>query len=413
MSDSITPTMTSKNDETDHWDAIFTGIGNKSSEAIHSNYYNTDHNNNNSYYPEYPDYYFNHYFHIYEFEVAVYGYFWPALVLMVSGANVLVVLGFLRKKMQNPTHLLLISVAISDSLTGLVTLPGMFHVYLHSNVLLTKEWCTGFMISRLYISRAFHTVSIWQSLLLVIHRYMFLCRPLVSRRWFTMRSIFVSIIVIYILGFIFHMYHAFNIKATNDGFCQWVIEEPCVHTCVYLWFSLLVVHLFPSFLGLFITIPIVLGINKVYNNCTSSNSMSSSAKEHKNKILTKVVVIISIIWLIPEIPYGIFYLIVVGKIHNGKSIFPLEVNRKLHLSYDVAVLISFHCNFWVYVLMIHRFRSALKNMFQFATCRKAQLSESSATASSTNQANDQELSSVNSTKLVNTNATDDISNTRL
>ncbi|KAK3589535.1 hypothetical protein CHS0354_041660 [Potamilus streckersoni] len=408
-------TTHSTHDATDHVDARFIGTGNNSNATLHYDYYNVDHYFT---YLDYPIYYYSHYFHIYEFEAPIYGYLWPALVFMVSGSNVLVVLGFLRKKMQNPTYLLLISVAISDSLAGLVTLPGMFHVYLHSNMLLTKEWCIGLMVSRHYISRAFHTVSIWQSLLLVIYRYLFLCRPLVSRRWCNMRNTFVSIIVIYVLGFIFHMYHAFNIKATDDGFCQWAIEEPCVQTCVYIWFSLLFVHLLPSFLGLFITMPIIIGINKAYHNFTSTNSISSSAEEQKHKILTKVVVIISIIWLIPEIPYGIYYLIVVGQIHNGQSIFPLEINRKIHLSYEVAVIISFHCNFWVYVLMIRRFRLALKRMFQFTTCRNAQLSESADTASSTNQGNGLDLPSVNNLERVNdpqrvkTNASDDISNTR-
>jgi hypothetical protein len=185
----------------------------------------------------------------YSFERPVYLYVWEILVLLTLLQNILIVLVLMQKKMRNPTNIVLSAIAISDSLTGLVTLPTYIMVfqrydpldydeeyinqpldyengssfnignsynesstttpfdgtYLVNNLTgtlspvtfsnstepsnhasafapvdgytLTKTLCQNFMISKYFLSKSFHTVSIFLTLFLEIQRYVAMAHP--------------------------------------------------------------------------------------------------------------------------------------------------------------------------------------------------------------------------------------------
>ena len=318
------------------------------------------------YYSEDYDYeqYNDHIFQIFDFEIPIYGYIWPILVLFTSLCNILVIAGFLRRRMRNPTNALLVSIAISDSLTGLVTLPATFHIYAGRNMFLTEDWCNVSMITRLYIARAFHTVSVWQTLVLGIHRYLQVRHPALAQRHCTMKRTLVSVGVIYVLAFVLHMYHAFDIKAVN-GFCHWEVEEPCGWTCVYIWCTLLSMHVLPCAI---LTVLAILMIKTV--RVINSNNMAESArrKSKKSRNVTIVVILVVVIFLIPELPYGIFYLSIVSLRHSKKALLPLETNRIFHCIYEILLVVSFHLNFWVYCILVRKFRSCIKALLRLVIC---------------------------------------------
>lgn len=321
------------------------------------------------YYDGYYDYYYmDHFYEIFDFEVPIYGYVWPILVLLITCCNLFVIGAFLRPRMRTPTSMILVFIAVSDSLTGLVTLPATFHIYPNQNYILTKDWCNVAMISRLYISRAFHTVSVWQTVLLGIHRFLQVSNPTLAQRFCTRNKTLLIIAIIYVLSFVLHMYHAFDIKA-EYGFCQWSIELPCGWTCVYIWVSLLLVHVIPCFVLAGLAFFMIRTLANMHDQI--GNFQTNAKKRRKHRNLTIVVVLIVAIFLVPELPYGIFFMITLCLRHTGQDILPLRTNRLVHCLYELLLLLSFHLNFWVYSAMIQNFRACVKTILKYATCQPA------------------------------------------
>lgn len=319
----------------------------------------------------YADYYEYHYHeHIYEifdFEVPMYGYIWPILVILTTCFNLIVICGFLRKRMRTSTNLILVFIAVSDSMTGIVTLPATFHIFTNENVLLTKDWCNVAMITRLYISRAFHTVSVWETLLLGVYRLLQVRCPAVAQRVCTTKKTLGMIALIYILAFSLHSFHAFDEKV-QLGFCTWHLPAQCGWACVYIWCTLLLCHLIPCAALLIMAVQMMRALNNLNHNVMDLQTSMNRRKE-RNRKLTVAVVLIVLIFLIPELPYGIFYLMIVSMQHSNQQIFPLRTNRIVHTVYELVLVLSFHLNFWVYCLMIQSFRNLLKQLLRFVTCR--------------------------------------------
>lgn len=314
------------------------------------------------YYYEYKD----HAYKIFDFEKPMYGYLWPILVIFTTCCNFVVIGGFLRKHMRTPTNVILVFLAISDSMTGIVTLPVTFYVFTNEHELLSKDWCNATMITRLYISRAFHTVSVWETLLLGVHRFLQVRYPNLAQKFCTMKKTVGLIALTYVLAFVLHSYHAFDVKALH-GFCVWHLPDDCGWACVYIWMTLLFCHLLPC-----ITL-VVLAVNMMRTLYMLNNSMdqqtSINRRKERNRKATLVVVLIVLIFLIPELPYGIFYLMIVFLRHSKQNIFPLRTNRIVHTAYELLLVLSFHLNFWVYCLMIPSFRNLLKQLIRFVTFR--------------------------------------------
>ncbi|KAL3883350.1 hypothetical protein ACJMK2_029634 [Sinanodonta woodiana] len=306
-------------------------------------------------------------YQLYDYEENIYIYLWTFLVILTTVANVLIVAIFVRKSIQTPTNRILLFIAISDSLTGLVTLPTYIHVYTrekHGVVNLNESWCEAFIISKFYISQAFHTVSIWQTVLLGFQRFCCVWFPFKTNSWFSARRTLFAVAVINIGAFIINSYQLHNKKADKMlGLCQWKIEDPCVESCIFLWITLLLVNILPSGLLLVLTI---LMIHKLFHHTNRKGSLSeeqSRERDKQNKKASIIVVCIAIIFLIPELPFGIFVLMTVIKRHGGSDILVLRENRIFQFVYEIVLLLSFHANFWVYIIINKRFRDELKSIF--------------------------------------------------
>ncbi|KAL3861525.1 hypothetical protein ACJMK2_007554 [Sinanodonta woodiana] len=308
------------------------------------------------------------FYQLHDFEGKIYVYLWTFLVILTALGNVLIVAVFVRKSMRTSTNLILLFIAISDSLTGLVTLPTYIHVFTSGYdgwVSLNEGWCEAFMMFKFYISKAFHTVSIWLTFFLGFQRFMFVWFPFKTKFWFTTCRNMIAVTIITIVAFVIHSYHLNESKADKiRGYCQWDFEEPCVKTCIFLWMILLFVNILPSILLLVLTI---LMIQKLFNQNIRKESFTAEQnrdRAQQNKRASIIVVWIAIIFLIPEIPYGIFLLVTVIKKHGGNNSLTLRTIHLCHVIYEIALLISFHANFWVYIIINRRFRDELKSMFR-------------------------------------------------
>ena len=378
----------------------------------------------------YTDYYFYEYdeymYPGYTFERPFYLFIWEILVAVTLIYNMLVLTVFSRRKMFSPTVIILCAIAISDSLTGLVTLPTYIMVFqahesaflptdalFNSNAYysqineqknltelkdtkitntttitsinttqyyetktmapiegyaLSKTLCHGFMITKFFLSNSFHTVSMYLTLFLAIQRYNSIVNPFTAEALFRLKKTTVYCVVIFVLTPVLHSYHLFGDRATN-GMCQWEISETgCDANCVYLWAAFIVRHFVPCLALIFFTVLFIYKLRKVGRQFAKMASCKKqiTTRINENRRISFIVTAIVICRLLPEIPYCVFLLYngIDKSVNNGENIH-LKTNRIFHMSYELLLMISFQCNFYIYVILNRNFRSCL-----FGKCKK-------------------------------------------
>ncbi|KAH3769376.1 sex peptide receptor-like [Dreissena polymorpha] len=314
---------------------------------------------------------YEHEYSIFDFEIVIYGYIWPVLVIITCLFNCLVIVGFLRKHMRTSANIILVSIAISDSLTGLVTLPATFYVFSLEQMWLSKDWCNATMITRLYISRAFHTISVWETVLLGFQRFLHVRHPAAANRWCTIKKTIGIVAVMYVLSFLLHMYHAFDSKASN-GVCNWTLKEPCGWGCAYIWTSFILCHAIPCVALVVFTTLMLRSVRQRPASTSFDNNVTRRREQKRN--MTIAVLLIVVIFLIPELPYGLSYMLTMILKLSVQKILPLKTNRIIHATYELALVLSFHLNFWVYCVMMRSFRAVIKTLFKMTRCKEGTFS---------------------------------------
>lgn len=323
------------------------------------------------YYSDY-DYNYNYYIYIYTgfmFEKYIYLYIWGILVFVVSFVNVLVVIVLTRKNMRNQTNIILAFIAVSDSLTGLITLPSYIMAYdkyldvddsdMDDGLILSKDLCRYFMISKFFLSKVFHTMSIFFTLFLGFERFVSVAFPFKANIIFTMKRNVIVCTAIVFLSPVLNIYHVFKDKAVG-GMCEWRLDD-CSTDCVYLWIILFVRHLLPCILLIIFT---TLFIRELMNSPVEY----SRVRILENRRVTIIVLAIVIAFLVPEVPH-IFFLLYSVIMKHQRSVFHLKDYRIIHVVYEILVLISFHANFYIYMIFNKRFRRVFKRTFAYPVGR--------------------------------------------
>ena len=368
-----------------------------------SHYENTSYNTDNESYPDYHDYgaytYDEFIYRSYPFERPVYLYIWEILVILLFLVNIVVISVLLRRKMRNATNMILSAIAVSDTLTGLVTLPTYIMVYSsydtahydddsHHNdtnmtlsyydgqeypsnedvYILSKNLCRAFMLSKYFLSKMFHTVSIFLTLFLGIQRYASVAFPFKSQRIFSVRNTIIFCLVIFVASPVLHIYHVSSEKAV-DGLCQWELgEDGCGGDCIYLWILFLVRHFIPCFCLTIFTALFIKHLRSGTRNLQKMdrNSTQITKRKEENRRISIIVTGIVVVFLIPEIPYGVFllYSAIEKTVSNGEN-FILEVNRSIHMGYELLLLLSFNANFYIYTFLNKKFRKCLKHTYLY------------------------------------------------
>ena len=303
---------------------------------------------------------------IYPLETTLLGIVRPILILMTALTNAFVVGFFLLiNNRRKSSSLLFVSIAVSDSLTGLVLLPNSFYVYAGESALVSKSWCLFYMISKFYASRAFHTVSVWQTVLLSVQRLLCVRYPFITKRLCTFWKTAVIILIVYICAFGLHIYHVLNNdRKTLNGVCGFFVENPCSQTCIYLLASIIVQNLLPSLLLVGLTIITLWSLcmaSKRVSRMSLSTSPGAITRSSRDRVVTVTSILIVIVFLIPELPFGIYKYVYV--IYSPDSmITSLELHHQITAIYEVALVFSFHINFWIYCGTMGDFRQAILDL---------------------------------------------------
>ncbi|XP_045162579.2 uncharacterized protein LOC123527285 [Mercenaria mercenaria] len=393
----------------------------------------------------------------YKFERPVYLYLWEVLVVVTFFQNLLILSVFMRRKMRNPTNVVLSAIAISDTLTGLVTLPTYIMVYQRfdplriydyddtftnqtneiykynssmgynlfqttssfnlsvgdsnstdnhyivtaspahlsasawysevendGNILsptvylqptlppvdgyiLSKSLCRGFMISKYFLSKSFHTVSIFLTLFLEIQRYVSMAYPYRYETCFNrFKIVKIYCVSVFILSPFLHAFHLGSEKAV-EGLCQWELPGyGCGKDCIYLWIAFILRHFIPCVTLLTFTLLFIYQLRKGEENFrrVDSNSSQYSRRVQENRRISFVVTTVVVVRLIPEIPYSILLLYNSYDVTVNMGVgIDLETNRIYHMCYEICLVFSFLANFYIYLVVNKSFRKCLYRTF--------------------------------------------------
>ncbi|XP_060579359.1 sex peptide receptor-like [Ruditapes philippinarum] len=365
--------------------------------------YLDDYNNSNHYdygYNEYGSYEYEEYVYVgYPFERPVYLYIWNILVILLFLVNVVVISVLMRRKMRTATNMILSAISISDTMTGLVTLPTYIMVYhntqdplqyeddshinstnitQHYDTLvtqpsvdvyfLTKDLCRGFMLSKYFLSKMFHTVSIFLTLFLAVHRYASVAFPHNSQHIFSIRNTVIFCVIIFFVSPLLHLYHVATDKAV-DGLCQWELrEDGCGGDCIFLWILFIVRHFIPCVSLTIFTVLFIKHLRGGARNFQNAdkNSPQTLKRRVENRRISTIVIGIVVVFLIPEIPYGVFLLYhAIDKATTNGDNSNLEVNRGIHMGYELLLVLSFNANFYIYTFLNRKFRKCLKRTYLY------------------------------------------------
>ncbi|XP_052819403.1 sex peptide receptor-related protein 2-like [Mya arenaria] len=302
------------------------------------------------------------------FEKPIYLYVWPILVFFTTILNIFVVLVLTGKRMRNATNVILIVVAVTDSLTGLITVPMYIRVYSESSdgtLHLSKVWCEAFMVIKFFVGRSFHTMSIWLTVLLGFQRFVSVTFPFRANTMFSVSNTIVYILFVLIASPLVHIYHAFDSKTNIPGSCQWEISKDCNGGCAYVWIMFLLMNFIPCVCLVTFSVIMIITMNMATKKMKQTQMISNAEKLHKRALesrrISLIVMAVVVVFLVPEIPHAVFLLVFILKHHTGHQM-PLVTNRALVCAYEVIVVLSFHANFWIYLIMNRKFRNGLNRI---------------------------------------------------
>ncbi|VDO29628.1 unnamed protein product [Haemonchus placei] len=109
----------------------------------------------------------------------LYGLAAPAIILVTLVTNSFVVVVLSNKNLRTPTNYILLSMAITELMTGLSSCPWFLYYYTFGGLYVDQEyglpdfWCKTHPYFAVHLPTIFHTAAIWLTVYLAIQRYIY------------------------------------------------------------------------------------------------------------------------------------------------------------------------------------------------------------------------------------------------
>ncbi|XP_065209250.1 G-protein coupled receptor dmsr-1-like [Planococcus citri] len=349
----------------------------------------------------------------------IYGYLSLTICLLGSVGNLLNVWVFTRKNMLSSMNVLLIGLTAADLVVLLVNIPYTLHQYLRPETfpyrdLYTYGW-TLFSLCCINLQRVFHGISTWHTIMLAIWRYIAVAYPLKERIWCSMKNTYWAIAAGYLVYPFLHipLYLTFAVTPVvelldEDGFETDDCSAGCRNTTVYkirlsyvaekgflkgvnfLMYSILF-RLTPSVVLTAFSLRLIWALvesRKRRQNLISASTQEYARNMEKEKQMnrtTRMLLAVLILFLITEVPAGIFGFF--SMIYGKK--FYKDCYLQLVEIFDILTLIYSSITFAIYYIMSGQFRTTFKSLvcslkcMEMVTGRNADLDEETTTTTTT------------------------------
>jgi len=307
------------------------------------------------------------------YQINLYGYVIPTLVTVTTALNSLVIIILTRPSMRSSNSVVLSALAISDTLTGLITLP--FYLYMYTFGLWTQHipyrWCFIHKICIDVLPTIFHTISVWLTLTLAIQRYIYLCHPMAAKGLCGVGRMRKVVMLVALLSFLFHSLTFFDttfvpvpMKMTTEGcsevFSQWAERSKHIYIPMYYWVRVLIIHLIPA-VSLVILNSILIGVMKAATRrrrlLLIQNLNNEWRRVRETNITTCLLIVVIGLFLVVEIPMAIIMTVSLIQSEIREKILSDETQDFLTSLFKMLILTSYPLNFFIYVGMSKKFRS--------------------------------------------------------
>uniref|UniRef100_A0A0K0FBS5 G-protein coupled receptor (inferred by orthology to a D. melanogaster protein) n=1 Tax=Strongyloides venezuelensis TaxID=75913 RepID=A0A0K0FBS5_STRVS len=356
-----------------------------------------------------------------EFALPLYGYLLPVLVSITTVTNSFIIIVLSQKHLRTPTNYVLFSMALSDMLIGLSSLPWFLYYYTFKGYKidevygLSPFWCSVYPYISTYIPTIFRTCANWLAVYLAVQRYVYVCVPASVHRYCTPRTTKIIIITIFTVSFISvlpEMFALFYVTRKEEGdrfgcylkYSYWVmhifgIQLYHITTCTFKAFC---VSAIPCVLLMIFTCKLAKTIKKAENRKRSwttsaaiqSNFISCTQGDRENPTLTtnsrlssanmpistgsflsgsnrslyatnRMLLVVCIVFLILEVPAAVIYIL---HFLTAADIIPApgqtyHLLNILLIIRNILVILTSPIQFIIYCSMSEQFRLTVRQLF--------------------------------------------------
>lgn len=324
--------------------------------------------------------------------VSLNGYASPILVILIIVTNTFVCIVLLQRNLRTPTNLLLVGMAVSNTLTGIFPLPSYIYFYALGNYrdFVPHEWCYLNITLSLNLPTVFHTASIWLTVALAAHRYIYVCHPDKAKVFVTtsntlkvMVGIYVAAFASQLIRFIEHQYFAVAVESRlHLGLFSGCIRELEPETlgphqnlffAVYWWFRVFFIHLIPC-VSLVVLNSLLYHAMRIAqarrHMLLRQNRKIESRRLAEKNLATLMLLTVVGVFLLVEMPLAI--LLIATNVENMSNLELMEDNEKqlAAMVINFVILLSYPVNFFIYCGMSRQFRDSFKKLFGCWCARK-------------------------------------------
>lgn len=313
----------------------------------------------------------------------LYLYMIPAILqLMVVVTNTFIVVLFLWRRWFGGVNVILIGMAISDMASVvLLMISYWFALVLYvQSVNPQGEFQVHFLcITYKYgtnISMTFNMASIWLMMLLGIVKFIVVRFPLKAKFLITTNRLLIATMTIYLSSILFTVPHyvtdnydinaeVYPEKAESNTFYCAIKRKVGGDIPLYLQtdeilIRCICVHVIPI---------IALLLTTTYFCCKLGRENNSVGRSETIRRSVKIVASLTIVHLISEIPFSVFFLL---RYHMtvSKQSFEFIIENFHHIIFIMYILrfVNYLSNFWVYLVLNKKFREAWHSLL--CRCRR-------------------------------------------
>ena len=320
-------------------------------------------------------------------ETILQGYVTLCIAVVVIIGNTLMVTVFIRSKDSSPSTILLGSLAVSDAFMCLMKLPDAIYFHIMGNYTkpyIPYKWCVALHVK--YILHQILRISTnWLTAFLGLQRCFAVCLPFKIKRICSTKFTICAVVVIVVCAVLLNIYeilaiHIQEVRVYSRSNVSVQMPSACIRTfsksfvelvgdinksqTVFFVFAGLTYRVFPVGILCVTTILIAYFLSRKTPILNSMESTTATNKSAQNKRITQITFAIMVAFLIAEIQDGIAFFIyaVEHSSDQKRKILPLEADIIWDNVSTIMSMIGYACNFWIFVIMSKKFRSALTKL---------------------------------------------------
>ncbi|KAK6765882.1 hypothetical protein RB195_025666 [Necator americanus] len=321
----------------------------------------------------------------------LYGLAAPAIILVTLVTNSFIVVVLSNKNLRTPTNHILLSMAITELMTGLSSCPWFLYYYTFGGLYddqkygLSDFWCKTHPYFAVHLPTIFHTAAIWLTVYLAIQRYIYVCLPSLVVRFCTPKKTRHIIIYICICAFVSELpilltQYSVSVKISNT-------TRSCFHKNVDIidkvvgvdsWKAMLLclravfVHILPCALLIIFTACLFKTVNEADRKrsvhqilCrkaqTTSGCLSSNRLMHAT---TRMLLVVIAIFLLIEIPVALIFIMhLLVVFYRLLDMNDYKTVNNLLIIRNFLIILTYPLNFAIYFGMSSSFKLQFRQLF--------------------------------------------------